>query len=37
NTVTNQLNKIEKITGYDPMDLEHKVKLYIGMYIKDIL
>lgn len=37
NTVTNQLKKIESITGYNPLDLEDRVKLYIGFYIKDIL
>lgn len=37
NTVNNQLKKIEKIIGYDPLDLEDKVKLYMGFYIKDIL
>ena len=37
NTVINQLKKIEKIIGYDPLDLEDKVKLYLGFYIKDIL
>lgn len=37
NTVTNQLKKIAKITGFDPMDLEDRVKLYLGFYISDIL
>lgn len=37
NTVTNQLKKIEKITGFNPLDLEDKVKLYLGFYIQDIL
>lgn len=37
NTVTNQLKKIEKITGYNPMELEDKVMLYMGLYIKDII
>lgn len=37
NTVTNQLKKIEKITGYNPLELEDKVKLYMGFYIKDII
>lgn len=37
NTVTNQLKKIEKIIGYNPLDLEDRVKLYLGFYIKDIL
>lgn len=37
NTVTNQLKKIEKITGYNPSGLEEKIKFYLGFYIKDIL
>lgn len=37
NTVTNQLNKIESITGFDPLNLEDRVQLYMGFYIKDIL
>lgn len=37
NTVTNQLKKVAKITGLDPMDLEDRVKLYLGFYINDIL
>lgn len=37
NTVTNQLKKIEKITGYNPLELEQKVMLYLGFYIKDII
>lgn len=37
NTVTNQLKKIESVTGYNPLDLEDRVSLYIGFYIKDIL
>lgn len=37
NTVTNQLKKIESITGYNPMDLEHKVMFYLGFYIKDMI
>ena len=37
NTVTNQLKKIEKITGYNPLELEDRVRLYIGFYIQDIL
>jgi len=37
NTVTNQLKKIESITGYNPTDMEDRVKLYMGLYIKDIL
>jgi DNA-binding PucR family transcriptional regulator len=37
NTVTNQLKKIEDITGYNPFDLKDKVKLCLAFYIKDIL
>lgn len=37
NTVTNQLKKIEKITGFNPLELEDKVKLYLGFYIQDII
>lgn len=37
NTVTNQLKKIEKITECNPLDLEDKVMLYLGFYIKDIM
>lgn len=37
NTVTNQLKKIEKITGYNPLDLDDKVKFCMGLYIQDIL
>ncbi len=37
NTITNQLKKIEQVTGYNPSDLEDRVKLYMGLYIKDIL
>jgi predicted DNA-binding protein YlxM (UPF0122 family) len=37
NTVTNSLKRIEGITGYNPLDLEDKVKLSMGFYIADIL
>ena len=37
NTVTNQLKKISKITGFDPLDLEDRVKLYLAFYINDII
>ena len=37
NTVTNQLKKIEKITGYDPLNMEDRAKLYIGFFIKDVM
>jgi Sugar diacid utilization regulator len=37
NTVTNQLKKIESITGFNPLELEDRMKLYMGFYIKDIL
>lgn len=36
NTVTNQLKKIETITGYNPLDLEDKVRFCMGFYIKEI-
>ena len=37
NTVTNQLKKIESLTGYSPLELEDKVFLSMGMYIRNIL
>ena len=37
NTVTNQLNKIKSIVGYDPFCMEDRVNLYMGFYIKTIL
>lgn len=37
NTVTNQLKKIESITGYDPLNLEDKFKLYLAFQIKEVL
>ena len=37
NTVMNILKKIEKIIGYNPLELEDRVKLYLGYYIKDII
>jgi len=37
NTVNNQLKKIEKITGHNPLDLEERLRFYLGFYIKDIL
>lgn len=37
NTVTNQLKKIESVTGYNPLELEDRVKLYMGFYMKDIM
>lgn len=37
NTVTNQLKKIEEITGYNPFELEDKIKLCMAFYIKAIL
>lgn len=37
NTVTNQLKKIEKITGCNPLGVEGKVMLYLGFSIKDII
>lgn len=37
NTVNNQLKKIEKITGYNPSNLEEKLRFYLGFYIKDVM
>lgn len=37
NTVNNQLKKIEKITGYNPLDLDEKLRFYLGFFIKDIM
>ena len=37
NTVNNQLKKIEKITNHNPLELEEKVKLIIGFYIRDVM
>ncbi len=37
NTVNNQVKKIEKITGYNLLNLEHKVKLFLAIHIKDII
>jgi predicted DNA-binding protein YlxM (UPF0122 family) len=37
NTVNNQLKKIEKITGYNPLNLDEKVKFILGFYIRDII
>ncbi len=37
NTVTNQLKKIEEITGHNPLNLDDKVKFCIAFYIKEIL
>ncbi len=37
NTVLNHLKKIESIVGVDPLELEGRVNLYMGFYIKDIL
>jgi len=37
NTVNNQLKKIEKITSYNPLNLEEKVKLILGFYIRDVM
>ncbi len=37
NTVTNQLKKVESITGYNPLELEDRVKLYMGFYMKDVM
>jgi len=37
NTVTNQLKKIEEITGLNPLELEDKMKLYLALNIESIL
>ncbi len=37
NTVTNQMKKIEEITGYNPLDLQDKVELSLAFMIKNIL
>ena len=37
NTVNNQLKKIEKITGYNPLNLEEKLRFYLGFYIRDVM
>jgi len=37
NTVNNQLKKIEKITGYNPSNLEEKLRFYLGFFIKDVM
>jgi len=37
NTVNNQLKKIEKITNRNPLELEEKVKLILGFYIRDLM
>lgn len=37
NTVNNQLKKIEKITGYNPLNLEEKLRFYLGFFIKDVM
>lgn len=37
NTVNNQLKKIEKITGHNPLNLDEKLRFYLAFYIKDIM
>ena len=37
NTVSNQLKKIEKLTGYNLLNLEEKMRCSIGFLIRDIL
>ena len=37
NTVTNQLKKIEKITGLDPLHLEDRIKFMLAYYIQEIV
>lgn len=36
NTVTNQLKKIEEITGYNPLELGDKMKFSLALHIKKI-
>ena len=37
NTVNNQLKKVEKITGHNPLNLDEKLRFYLGFYIKNII
>jgi predicted DNA-binding protein YlxM (UPF0122 family) len=37
NTVNNQIKKIEKITGYNLLNLDEKIRCSLGYLIKDIL
>jgi hypothetical protein len=37
NTVNNQLKKIEKITGCNPLNLDEKLRFYLAFFIKDIM
>ena len=37
NTVNNMLKKVEKITGYNMLGMEGKMRCAIGFYIKDLL
>ncbi len=37
NTVTNQLKKIKSVTGYNPLELDDRVQLYLGMFMKDMI
>ncbi|MEE1342134.1 MAG: PucR family transcriptional regulator ligand-binding domain-containing protein [Lachnospiraceae bacterium] len=37
NTVNNQLKKIEKITGFNPMDIKTQVKIYLGFCIEKLI
>lgn len=37
NTVNNQLKKIEKITGYNLLNLDDKLRFYLCFYIKDVM
>ncbi len=37
NTVTNQLKKIENVTGYNPLEMDDRVQLYMGLFMKDII
>lgn len=37
NTVNNQLKKIEKITGCNPLNLDEKLRFYLAFFIKDVM
>lgn len=37
NTVNYHLKRIQKITGLDPLNLEDKLKLYLGFYVRNLL
>jgi len=37
NTVNNMLKKIEKVTGYNPLNLDEKLRFYLGFFIRDVM